>query len=314
MSTKAAILGSGAMGCLFGGMLAEAGCDVVLIDIWRGHSNAVNDSGLKIDGPEGNRIIRNIRSVTNPVDAGSVDLVMVFVKGTLTEQVMREALCLVEDDTTVLTLQSGLGNVEKLCGIVGASRVVAGTTEHGADFVGPGHICHSSTGETLIGSPNASDNNDPGERVKSLAALFKGAKLKTRISTNVVGMIWTKQIVNAGLGTLSAVTGLKNGRLLDFPETTELLKAALEEARAVAEAKGIRFEGGDLWKQTIHTVRQTAASRSAMLQDVTGKRPTEVSVISGVIVEEGKKLGIPTPVSAVLTNLILTREKTYKEM
>ncbi|MDR1621839.1 MAG: 2-dehydropantoate 2-reductase [Synergistaceae bacterium] len=311
-NTKAAILGSGAMGCLYGGILAEAGCEVVLIDVWKEHMDIVNASGLKIEGQSGDRVVKNIRAVTNPADAGQADVVIVFVKSMMTEQAMRGALCLVGDGTAVLTLQNGLGNVEKLCSVVEPWRVVAGTTGHGSTLVGPGHIRHAGVGDTVIGAP--ASGSKASDRVEALAALFNEAKLTTRVSANVMGLIWTKLIVNVGINALTAVTGLKNGRLVDLPETMELMKGAVEEACAVAEAKGIRFEVGDPLEHTVQIARRTAANRSSMLQDVTAKRPTEVSVINGAIVEEGGRLGIPTPVNAVLTNLVLTKQKTYEEI
>ncbi len=307
---KVAVLGSGAMGCLYGGALAEAGCDVVLIDVWKDHIDAINASGLKIDGSDGGRTIKNIRGVTRPADAGTADLVVVFVKATMTEQAMRDALSLVGDKTTVLTLQNGLGNVEKLCNVLPASRVIAGTTGHGSTLVGPGHVRHAGIGDTIIGELDGSRS----ARIEELAALLEKAKMTAKVSTNVMGLIWTKLIVNIGINALTAVTGLKNGRLVDFPETEELMECAIKEACAVAKAKGIRFEVDDPLEHTKAVAKKTAANRSSMLQDVTAKRATEVSVINGAVVDEGRKLGVPTPVNTVLTNLILVRQKTYEEI
>jgi 2-dehydropantoate 2-reductase len=191
---------------------------------------------------------------------------------------------------------------------------VAGTTGHGATLLGPGHIRHAGVGDTVIGELDSASNGGAGGRIEALAALFNEAKLTARVSANVVGLIWTKLIVNIGINALTAVTGLRNGRLAELPETMELMKAAVGEACAVAEAKGIRLEAEDPLEHTVQIARRTAANRSSMLQDVTAKRATEVSVINGAIVEEGKKLGIPTPVNAVLTNLVLTRQKTYEEI
>lgn len=307
---KTAVLGSGAMGCLYGGMLAEAGCDVVLIDVWKQHIDAINASGLKIEGLSGDRTVKSIRGVTDPAEAGVADLVIVFVKATMTEQAMRDAISLVGKDTTVLTLQNGLGNVEKLCGVLDASHVIAGTTGHGSTLVGPGHIRHAGMGDTVIGELDGRRS----ERIEALAGLFGKAKLSTHISENVMGLIWTKLIVNIGINALTALTGLKNGRLVDFPETEELMTMAIGEACAVAKAEGIRFEVDDPAEHTKQIARKTAANRSSMLQDVTAKRTTEVSVINGAVVDEGKKLGIPTPVNTVLTDLVLVKQKTYEEI
>ena len=303
------MLGSGAMGCLYGGMLAEAGCSVTLIDVWKDHIETINAEGLKIEGLSGSRTIRNIHGVTDPADAGEADLVVIFVKATMTEQAMYDARSLVGPGTSVLTLQNGLGNVEKLCRVVDEHQVLAGTTGHGSTLVGPGHIRHAGAGDTIIGELDGKRS----ERIETLAALFEKAGMPTKISTNVMGLIWTKLIVNIGINALTALTGLKNGRLLDFPETSEMLASAVKEACAVAEAKGIRFEVEDPVEHTRHIAQKTAANRSSMLQDVTAKRATEVSVINGAVVEEGKKFGIPTPVNTVLTNLVLVRQKTYEE-
>lgn len=310
MSYRIAVLGSGAMGCLYGGMLAEAGCDVVLIDVWKKHIDAINASGLKIEGLSGDRTVRNIRGVTDPAEVGVADLVIVFVKATMTEQAMRDAIPLVGKNTTILTLQNGLGNVEKLCGVVDVSHVIAGTTGHGSTLVGPGHIRHAGMGDTVIGEPDGRRS----DRIEALAALFGKAKFSTHISENVMGLIWTKLIVNIGINALTAITGLANGRLVDFPETEELMTMAIGEACAVAKAKGIRFEVDDPAEHTKQIARKTAANRSSMLQDVTAKRPTEVSVINGAVVDEGKRLGIPTPVNVVLTDLVLVKQKTYEEI
>nr|WP_314718740.1 2-dehydropantoate 2-reductase [uncultured Fretibacterium sp.] len=304
---KIAILGAGAMGCLYGGTLAEAGHEVVLIDVWKEHVEALNTSGLQIEEPDRIRRIENIRAVTHPSETGAVELVIVFVKATLTEQAAREAFCLVGEETMVLTLQNGLGNVEKLNSVMGLSHVIAGTTGHGSTLLGPGRIRHAGTGETVIGEQSGGRS----ERIAALASTFNHAGIATKISENVMGLIWTKLIVNVGINALTAVTGMRNGQLVDYPETESLMRAAIDEACAVARSKGICFEVADPFEHTRNIAKKTAENRSSMLQDVMAKRRTEISVINGAIVELGEKLGIAVPVNAVLTKLITVREKTY---
>lgn len=303
---KVAVLGSGAMGCLYGSALARAGCEVTLVDIWKEHVDAINASGLVIEEPDGEHLIKNLRAVVHPSEAEKSDLVVVFVKATLTETSMRDALPLVSDKTAVLTLQNGLGNVEKLNAVVGKQHVIAGTTGHGSTLLGPGRIKHAGVGDTILGEQDGSRS----ERIEILADALRKAGFETKLSDNVMGLLWTKLIVNVGINALTAVTGLLNGQLLDFPETEDLMKAVIEEACSVAAAKGIRFEVSDPLEHTRAIARKTAANRSSMLQDILAKRRTEISVINGAIVQEGKKLGIPTPVNAVLTNLVLVKEKT----
>jgi 2-dehydropantoate 2-reductase len=138
--------------------------------------------------------------------------------------------------------------------------------------------------------------------------------MPAKVSENVLGLIWTKLIVNIGINALTAVTGLKNGRIADFPETEALMKAAVEEAHAVARGKGITLEIESPFEHTRAIAVRTAENRSSMLQDILAKRTTEIAVINGAIVEEGERLGIPTPVNSVLTNLVLVRQQTYGEV
>lgn len=306
---KVAILGSGAMGSLYGGMLAEAGCDVTLVDIWKEHMDAVNNIGLSIEGVSGDRIVRSLKGVTDPKDAGKADLVVVFVKATATKQAMESARCLLGPDTVVLTLQNGLGNVEKLTEAVGESRVLAGVTGHGCTLLGPGRIRHAGRGDTVLGEPSG----EITERLKKIADALEKARFSVKLSENVVGLIWGKLLVNVGINALTAVTNLRNGRLLDFPETDELLRHAVREAVAVAKKKGIRLEIDDPVDHCRRVAKLTAANCSSMLQDIMGHRQTEIDVINGAVVDEGMRLGVSTPVNMVLTNLVKVRQKTYDE-
>lgn len=299
---KIAILGSGAMGCLYGGRLAEAGFDVTLVDVWKEHVDGINSDGLSIEGIGGKRIVKGIKAVTDPNRAGQVDLLVVFVKATLTKTAMEGALGLVGDGTRVLTLQNGLGNVEALSEIVGTDRLIAGTTAHGSTLLGPGSIKHAGEGPTVIG--NLSGKTDPF--LEDLAAILEKAGFSVQISENVMGLIWGKLIVNVGINALTAITGLRNGRLLDFPETKELMRMAVEEALEVARRKGIVLNDPDPARHVEEVCRSTAENRSSMLQDVMNRRRTEIDAINGAVVAEAEKLGLSAPVNLVLFNLVKT--------
>jgi 2-dehydropantoate 2-reductase len=299
---KIAILGSGAMGCLYGGRLAEAGFDVTLVDVWKEHVEGINSDGLSIEGIGGKRIVKGIKAVIDPNRAGQVDLLVVFVKATLTKTAMEGALGLVGDSTRVLTLQNGLGNVEALSDIVGSDRLIAGTTAHGSTLLGPGSIKHAGEGLTVIG--NLSGKTDPF--LEDLTAILEKAGFSVQISENVMGLIWGKLIVNVGINALTAITGLRNGRLLDFPETKELMKMAVEEAIEVARRKGIVLSDPDPARHVEEVCRSTAENRSSMLQDVMNRRRTEIDAINGAVVAEAEKLGVPAPINLVLFNLVKT--------
>ncbi len=147
---KIAVVGAGAMGSLFGGLLAASGEDVTLVDVWREHVEAINSEGLRIGDHEGSRTI-SVRTTTDPSSVGSVDLIIIFVKSYDTLEATRDALPMVSEDTVFLSLQNGLGNIEKISEVVDSGRVIPGTTAQGCTLIGPGEIVHAGNGPTIIG-------------------------------------------------------------------------------------------------------------------------------------------------------------------
>ena len=292
---RIAVVGAGAMGSLFGGLLAEAGEDVILVDIWEEHVKAINERGLHIRGVSGDRIIR-VRATTKHAEVGPVDLVLFQVKSYATEKAIRDALPMIADHTVVLTLQNGLGNVEKIAEVIGRERVLAGTTAHGATVLGPGEIYHAGKGPTVIGEIDGRIT----ERVKRIAEVFNRAGIETEVTDNVLGAIWTKMLANVAINALTAITGLYNGELLELEETKTVMLKAVEEAVAVARAKGIKLLVEDPFEFVIKVAKATATNKSSMLQDVERGRRTEIDAINGMIVRYGRELGIPTPVNETL--------------
>jgi 2-dehydropantoate 2-reductase len=301
---KIAIIGAGAMGSLFGGRLALAGEEVWLCDIWEDHIRTIQANGLFID-TFGTSLIAYLRATTAAEVIGPADLVIVFVKSSATRIAAQTALALLGPDSVVLTLQNGYGNVDELVGILGASRVIAGTTAQGATILGPGKILHGGNGETHIGELDGSIT----PRLKRIASLLSHAEIPTVTHGNVHSLIWGKLVINVGINALTGITRLKNGELLSYKETKELVSLAVQEAVAVAEAAGIELPYQSPLDKVLAVAAATAQNRSSLLQDLTNGRTTEVDAINGAIVREGDRLGIATPVNKVLTLLIKTLEQ-----
>lgn len=304
---KIAVIGSGAMGSLYGGILAENGHEVYLIDVYEPHVNKINEAGLSIvkDGQE--RIIKNVKATTDSTVVGIVDLALVFVKSTITDIAVKQNSCLFDDNTIVLTLQNGAGNIEKINTVVKSEQIIAGTSANGASMLGPGKINHAGNGGTVIGELNGCTT----DRIINLQKLLDVTELgPCKISNNVVGLIWDKLLVNVGINALTALTGLKNGQLLENKESIEILEKAVNEGIAVANRLGIKLTYNNS-EHCKDVCRKTSKNTSSMLADVLNKRRTEVENINGVIAREGKKLGIDTPINETLTNLILLKERYY---
>ncbi len=305
---KVVIIGAGAMGSIYGGFLAEAGNEVYFLDVFKEHIDNINRNGLWIEGTSGDRHIKNIKATSDPLEVGIVDLAIVFVKSTITDIAIKSNQSVIGDSTVVLTLQNGLGNIEKLKTVVGEGQIIAGTTSHGANLIGPGKVKHAGHGATIIGELNGKMT----KRIENIADVLKKAKLNpVSISNNVIGLIWDKLLVNVGINPTTAITGLRNGEILEYPELERLTEQAVEEGMKVAEASGIILETPDAVTHFKEVSKVTGENISSMLSDVINKRKTEIDNINGAIVREGKKYNIETPVNALLTRLVQLKEKQY---
>ncbi|RLC24373.1 MAG: 2-dehydropantoate 2-reductase [Deltaproteobacteria bacterium] len=299
------IIGAGAMGSLFGSLLAQSGQNVLLMDIWEDHVNAINSQGLGVEF-EGKTTRINITASSNMQEPCKSDLVIIFVKSTQTKQAAEQALRCLNNEGLVLTLQNGMGNADKIAKKVHPDRVIAGTTSHGATLLGPGLIRHAGIGPTLIGmwSKNTS------ARLASIKDMFCNAGIDTQIEENIHKIIWKKLIINVGINAITALTGIKNGKILDTPPTGVLVRTAVKEACDVALAHGVNLPD-DIAEQVFAIARATGPNRSSMGQDVDHKRLTEIDAINGAIVSMAQKKSIPVPVNHTLTALIQTLQKNF---
>ena len=302
---KTVIMGAGAMGGLFGGLLAFSGEDVWLVDIQREQADVIRSVGLTLE--EGDKLqIIGVNATHDVTSVGKADLVIFFVKTYHTERAVSDALALEKEDTIFLTLQNGLGNEEVLCKRINRKKVMLGVTGQGATFLGPGHVRHAGRGKTFIGELD----QEVSDRAIRVAKMFREADIDTEVSANIHELIWDKLLVNVGINALTALTELKNGQLLDYPETLRVMKVLVSEAAEVASQKGIRI-GGDPIEKVKAVAEATKGNRSSMGQDIDFRRKTEIDAINGAVVREAKRLGIPVPYNEVVTDLIKAIEKRF---
>lgn len=312
---KIAIVGAGAMGCLYGSRLSTTNHEIWLLDIMEDHIKTIQRQGLTVveknkDGIDETKVYKHLKATTKPEEIGQVDLAIIFVKSTITDMAVSGNKPIFGPNTLILTLQNGLGNVEAIAHIGGLTNVIAGTTAHGASMMQSGEIRHSGTGKTMIGELSGEST----ERILTISDIFNSAELETEVSNNVVGLIWDKLLVNVGINALTAITGLKNGKLIENPEIEELLELSVLEAEKVAKAKGVSLNFSNPIEHTKQVCKATADNSSSMLQDVLNRRKTEIEQINGAIVKEGILLGVDTPVNLVLKNLVKAKEANYENL
>jgi len=305
---KVAIIGAGAMGSLFGALLTEGGHEVWLCDIWQDHIKALMQSGLKIEWKGENRSV-SMKATNDPRQIGESDLVLIFVKSTQTKSAAESAALLAGRNGWVMTLQNGMGNAETIAEHAPSNRILAGTTAHGATMLEAGSIRHAGAGPTTFGMWAGGEKEF--QIAQQIAGQFTQAGIESTAVEAIRPVIWDKLLVNVGINAITALTGIKNGQILDLELTRELSRAAVEEATAVAQAQGIEIRK-DPATHVFQVAAATAANRSSMGQDVDHRRPTEINAINGFVVREADRLGLPAPVNRALMALVETIEAHYK--
>jgi len=302
---KTVMIGSGAMGGLFGGLLTLAGQEVWLVGNRKDQIDAIRSAGLTFE-EKGERRIIPINATSDVTSVGKADLVIFFVKTYDTEMAVSDAVVLEKEDTMFLTLQNGLGNEEAICRKIDRKKVILGVTGHGATLIGLGHIHHAGWGKTFVGELD----HRLTDRVVRISQMFCNAGIETEVSSNIHDQVWGKLLVNVGINALTALTGFKNGQLLDYPESVRLMEKLVTEASEVARRKGIHLEEDPIEKVR-RTIEATRENRSSMGQDFDHRRKTEIEAINGAVVREAQPLGIPVPFNQAVTDLVKTIEKSF---
>ncbi|MBW2609586.1 MAG: 2-dehydropantoate 2-reductase [Deltaproteobacteria bacterium] len=300
------IVGPGAMGCLFAARLNKAGYNVTLLDYIPERARKISEQGIMVEGISGEYTV-NVPVVTGAIPF-QPDFVLICVKSNKTGEASHTIKSMLGPEPVVVTLQNGVGNLEILEELFGSERVLGGVTAEGATLLGWGKTKHAGQGDTIMGP-----KGDPGSPAEKIISAFNKAGFKTRSEDNVDDLIWGKLIINVGINALTAITGLKNGRLPELDSTRMIMEEAVSEAVAVAKAKGIQLPFPDPLERVMKVCRDTAGNIASMLQDVLYEKVTEIDFINGAIVREGKVFGIPTPVNNTLTSLVQAIRDTYQE-
>lgn len=295
---KIVIVGPGAIGSLFAGFLTKSGFTVWLVDKDSNRVEKIKKNGIYIkDFKQKFKIKINI--TTSVQEIKTCDLIIICVKSYDTESALEKIKTLIKDKTLILTLQNGIGNVEIIKKFVSdEKKIITGVTYESAICLGDGKINHTGSGETIISKSQ-----------KEIISIFEKSGFKIKTSQNIDSIIWSKLIINAAINPLAAITKLHNGELLKYKETQNILEAVVMEAIKISANKKIKL----LYENPIEKVKEvcknTSSNICSMYQDILNKKRTEIDAINGIIIEEGKKIKIATPVNQVLFNLIKIMEQ-----
>jgi len=274
--------------------------------VYREHVDAINASGLSIeDAATGEVTVVHPKASADPAAVTGSDVLIIFVKSTATAEAAAQFKSFAKPGTIALTLQNGLGNEEILRKYFGASGTAAGVTSQGATFLGPGKIRHAGKGPTHM----AMSDGDSG-KLTGLAKALTAAGFEIHVDKDVAGMVWSKLLINVGINALTGLN-LKNGQLLDHEDVKSLMAGLVNEAIAVAKARGVHLSYEDPVATVYDVARKTGANTSSMLQDFQKNRQSEIDFMNGAIVREAEALGIPVPLNDAMTRLVRTMDRIH---
>ena len=307
---KVAVLGAGAMGCLFGGLMFEKGLDVVLIDVWKDHVDTINKNGLKMDGHGGDRFIK-IKATTDPSTLKPVDAIIIMCKATVLQKALTNAKNIIGDKTMLMSFQNGIGHEAIMQEIAGKDKVLGGTTTQASNIVGPGHIKNHGSLPSWIGEYEGGMS----DRVSELAETFTAHNLETIAATDIKKRKWMKLFALTAIGPLSSVFDLHHTDLYITNKNQEvsrkLGKQIILETREVAKADGVEVSEDECLEMFNKIVDSKQTNKSSMCFDILNKRKTEIEFINGAVAKIGKSHGIKTPMNDLMYNMIMVKEGMY---
>jgi len=302
------MIGSGAMGSFYGGLLARAGFDVTLIDPRADHVDRIQRYGLIVEGVRGRHVVR-LPAHTSHAGLPPADFTVIFTDANATKDAARTAAQVLVPDGFALTLQNGIGNVEALTAELGAGRVVAGVTMNSGALPEPGRAVYTNAGLTSIGELDGRNTS----RLDEVARMLNAAGIETQVIAEPMAQIWSKFVLNCAINALTAITGLRSGEMYRTPEVNALQDRVIDEILMVVEGKGVRLAEPDPRKK-IKAHCRVRYNRPSMMQHIEQGRRTEIDALNGALVREAKALGLAVPYNEAVVAVVKGLEKSRRQL
>jgi len=302
------IVGSGAIGSLYGAFLSRLEDTEVILVGRNPHVSAIQSKGLKIKGILGDHVFK-LKAIKYASEVDEADLVIVTTKTYDTLTAAESAKHLIEGGASVLLIQNGLGTEELVAKALNTTKVLRATTCMGALRTSPGVVTATGCGLTEIGSRYPENK----ELVEKITRMMRTVGFDVHSSDNIEGVVWTKTLVNCGINPVGALTGLTNGEVYNNRALRGLIVRLVEEAVQVVEALGIELTTEDPVRYALGTAKATGDNINSMLQDLQAGKRTEIDAITGEVIRLAKEHGIETPSSEAVYALVKALESKYME-
>jgi 2-dehydropantoate 2-reductase len=302
---KVAIVGCGAMGSVYAGLMASAGHEVHAVTLWQGHVDAINAGGLRVSGISGDRTVRLASASVSTEGIGICDLVVLATKAFDVEAAAEASKPLVGPSTVVQTIQNGVGSPERVAKHIDPDKLAVGVVGgYGASIPEWGHAHHNGMEVTWFGSFAGLSR---GELAAS-AEIWRSSGFQVALHDDVKSMVWKKVIMNVAYSGTSCLTGLTIGQIIENPDAWRVASGCSQEAVRVAEALGVNLDLSDPLGHVKALGSKIPNARPSMLLDAMAGRRGEVDAINGAISRLGAETGVATPMNDVVVSLIKARE------
>jgi 2-dehydropantoate 2-reductase len=306
---KIAVIGTGAMGSIYAGLLADAGNEVWAIDTWEEHIRAIAQGGLRIEGASGDRTVKGIRTSMKVADAGDCDLYIIATKASAVGAAAEAIAPLLRPSALVLTIQNGLGSGERIARFMPTDNVLLGVADgFGASMKGPGHAHHNAMKLIRLGEMNGGLTG----RLTDVEQVWQAAGFNARAFEDIHQLIWEKFLCNVAFSAPCTAFNCTVGELMANPAWWEIATGCAREAFACGKAKRIRFGFDDVTQYVRSFGAGMPLARPSMLLDHLAQRVSEIDAINGMVPVLGRELGIPTPYNDSMSAVVRRREEAFR--
>ncbi|NQY89693.1 MAG: 2-dehydropantoate 2-reductase [Colwellia sp.] len=304
------VVGCGAMGAIFAGLLAKSGNKISVLIRNKDTADLINENGIRVEGASGDTQ-QKVTAFTKDDSSSDFDLVILAVKATQIETAAMDVKTFISNRSLILTIQNGLGSADIVASILGEARLMVGIAGgFGAELKGPCHTFHNNMQIVRIGAYSTLGFTD----VNHIASLWRDAGFKAEAAKNIEVMLWEKLICNVAYSAPCALTGMTTGQVMNDPDIGPISRAAAQEAWDVAKASGIELTVVDPIAHVQAFAAGMPASRPSLLQDVELGRQSEIEFINGAIPKAAKKIGMEAPANKLLTSIVRAKERRNEKI
>jgi 2-dehydropantoate 2-reductase len=287
---RIAVLGAGAVGCFFGGMLARAGKEVLLI-ARDNHVQAIKENGLFMEFQHSQEYVA-INASSNIKDIADADLILCCVKSPDTERAMGEIKNLIKPDALILSLQNGVDNAERISQVV-PNKAIAAVVYVATAMGGDGHVKHFGRGELIIGGVDQSEIIS--SELEEISNIFLSAQIPCVVSSNILRELWLKFLVNCSYNGISAIGQITYGEMVQQESIRQLIKDLTTEFLLVAHHENIDIAEDEAQMVNEQIAKTMVGQRSSTAQDLMRHKPTEIDHLNGLIIRKAKEHGLNVP-------------------